>query len=521
MEREKSSIPFVGLHAHSVVGSPFDGFGYPEEHMDFAYQNGMSALALTDHGNMNGMSYQVLHAKKMQAEGKEFKPIFGVEAYFTPSIKKWKEAYEEAKTDKKASRSLEKNDGKMQTEDEGASKSRNNIIKSRSHLILIAMNQTGLNNIFKMVSTAYQGDNFYRYPRVDYDLLEKYNEGVIASSACLGGVYAGNYWDNCIYEEYVHEESGKTKHRKIGENEEDILAAMRDTTERMISIFGDRWYGELQWNNVPEQHRLNQYVIKMREEYGIELISTADSHYPSPDAWQDRELYKRLGYINRTNKPEWMKSELPDGVEEIGYELYPKNGDQMWASYKKYSEDCNIKYDDDLVHDSIVKTHWIAHERIESFMPDDTVRLPGFVVEEGKTATQALTSACIDGLKSYNLQENQEYIDRLKHELMVIDDRGFSKYFLTMKAIADKANDNMLSGPGRGSAAGALVAYVLGITQVDPIKYGLLFSRFLRADAMDYPDIDYDVSDAFGLKEILAEEWGDTTVVPISNYNTL
>ena len=90
MDRTVSKIPFVGLHAHSVAGSAFDGFGYPQEHMDFAYQNGMGALALTDHGNMNGLSHQVLHARKMKAAGKEFKPIFGVEAYFVPSISEWK-----------------------------------------------------------------------------------------------------------------------------------------------------------------------------------------------------------------------------------------------------------------------------------------------------------------------------------------------------------------------------------------------------------------------------------------------
>ena len=94
MVREQSKIPFVGLHAHSVAGSVFDGFGYPQEHMDFAYQNGMNALALTDHGNMNGLSYQVLHARKMKEAGKDFKPIFGMEAYFIPSISEWREEYE-------------------------------------------------------------------------------------------------------------------------------------------------------------------------------------------------------------------------------------------------------------------------------------------------------------------------------------------------------------------------------------------------------------------------------------------
>ena len=505
MERVKPNIPFVGLHAHSVAGSVFDGFGYPQEHMDFAYENGCDALALTDHGNMNGLSYQVLHAKKMKAEGRDFKPIFGVEAYFVPSIAEWKEEYEKVKADKKAAKKqLASDDAKMANEDESASKKKSdNKIRARRHLVLLAQNQTGLNNIYKLISDSHQGDNFYRYPRIDYDLLNRHSEGVLASSACLGGVYAGDYWDN--------KEDGS----------EAVLGAMRETTRRMTEILGDRWFGELQWNNVPAQHELNQYVVQMREEFGIKLISTADSHYPNPDAWKDRELYKRLGWLGMSNKPEWLTSELPIDVDEVGYELYPKNGDQMWESYKKYSEECQIQYDDDVVRDSITNTHWIAHEMIDVFMPDDTVRLPGFVIPEGVTAEQALVKASIAGLREIGFSEDQEYVDRLKHELKVINERGFSKYFLTMKAIADKANENMLSGPGRGSAAGSLVAYVLGITQVDPIKYGLLFSRFLRSDAKDYPDIDYDVSDAFGLKEILAEEWGDTTVVPISNFNTL
>ena len=111
--------------------------------------------------------------------------------------------------------------------------------------------------------------------------------------------------------------------------------------------------------------------------------------------------------------------------------------------------------------------------------------------------------------------------ERLKMELEVIEDRGFSKYFLTMKAIVDKANEVQVTGPGRGSAAGSLVAYVLDITQVDPIRWGLLFERFLRRDATDYPDIDFDVSEPMELKERLAEDWGENTVVPISNWNTL
>ena len=505
MERVTSKIPFVGLHAHSVAGSVFDGFGYPQEHMDFAWENGMNALALTDHGNMNGLAYQVLHAKKMKEEGKSFKPIFGVEAYFVPSIKKWKEEYERVKLDKKQAKKIISDTDKVSAEDEAASKRKSkNKINARRHLVLVALNQTGLNNIYKIVSESHQGDSFYRYPRLDYDMLEKYGDGVMASSACLGGVYAGDYWEN------------------RDEGPDAVLSAMRETTRRMQKALGDRWYGELQWNNVPEQHELNKYVIQMKEEFDIDLISTADSHYPNPTAWKERELYKRLGWLGGSkSKPDYMTSELPVDVDEIGYELYPKNGDQMWESYKKYSELAGEEYDDEVIYDSLTTTHWIAHELIDDFLPDDTVRLPGFVVPDGADADETLTKACISGLKRLELHEDEEYIERLRHEIRTINERGFSKYFLTMKAIADKASEHMLAGPGRGSAAGSLVAYVLGITQVDPIKYGLLFSRFLRSDATDYPDIDYDVSDAFGLKEILAEEWGNTTVVPISNFNTL
>jgi DNA polymerase-3 subunit alpha len=505
MNRTDSNIKFVGLHAHSVAGSIFDAIGYPQAHMDFCYDNGGDALALTDHGNMNGLAYQVLHAKKMQEAGKSFKPIFGCEAYFIPSIEEWREEYTKAMEDKKRARSAKKDKASGATvEDENDSKKTQDILRRRRHLVLLVQNQTGLNNLFKLVSESYQSENFYRYPRIDYALLKKYNEGIIASSACLGGVYAGNYWEN------------------REEGDEAVLEAMRESTRRMVDIFGDRWYAEIQWNNIKEQHELNQYVIQVAEEFGVELITTADSHYPNPDAWKDRELYKRLGWLGK-GRPSWAdeESQLPEGVEEIGYELYPKNGDQMWESYKQYSQSMGFEYSDELVLKSIEETHRIAFDRIESFLPDNTVRLPEFVVPAGFTATQALVNFALEGLKDKDLHTNKEYTDRLRHELNVIDDRGFSKYFLTMKSIVDVATDMMLTGPGRGSAAGSLVAYALNITQVDPIKYGLLFSRFLRSDAEDYPDIDYDVSDSMSLKEKLVEMWGEDCVAPISNWNTL
>lgn len=317
-------LKFVNLHAHSGVGSPFDGFGYPQEHMDFAYENGCEALALTDHGNMNGFAYQVLHAKKMKQQGKKFKPIYGVEAYLVPSVEEWKKELEEYRADKKKAKQIDTARSGTNIENEGESKgsSRSSINRTR-HLVLIAMNQEGLNNIFKMVSQSYNGDYFYRKPRIDYDLLSKHSSGVIGLSACLGGVYAGSYWQ--------HREEGR----------EAVLEAMRETTRRMVEIFGERWYGELQWNNIPEQHELNKYIVEIHKEFDIPLVSTADSHYPNPDAWKDRELYKRLGWLGR-GKPEWLDMELPESVQELEYELYPKNASQMWDSYVIYSGESEV-----------------------------------------------------------------------------------------------------------------------------------------------------------------------------------
>jgi len=499
MERTVSKIKFVGLHSHDTF-SVFDGLGLPQQHMEFAYQNGMDALAVTNHGNMNSLSYQVLHAKKMNSEGKNFKPIFGIEAYFIDSLSKWKEEYETMKAEKKVKVSSEESGTVVENEEETKTKEKN-ILNRRAHLVLLAMNQKGLNNLFSIVSESFKPGNFYRYPRVDFDLLEKYNEGIIVSSACMGGVLSKAYWAN--------RENGA----------EAVESAMLALVERFQEIFGDRFYGELQWHNLPDQHHINKHIIEVAKKTNLKLISTADSHYPTPNAWKDREIYRRLGWLN--NKPDYSVDDLPQSRDDLKSELYPKNGDQMWESYKKYSQLCGHEYDDKLVLQSIENTYVIAHERIESFYPDNTVRLPNFVVPEGKSEVQALTEMSLDGLKKLGLDKNPEYVDRLKDELVVIKDRGFAKYFLTMKAVSDTSRQMQLCGAGRGSAAGSLISYVLDITQVDPIKYGLQFERFIRRDTTDYPDIDFDVSDPMEIKEHLISQWGQNTVVPITNYNTL
>ena len=258
--------------------------------MDFAYDNGCEALALTDHGNANGLAYQVLHAKKMKSQGKEFKPIFGVEAYFIPSLEKWNEERDRVKQDKKRANEV-KDSTTMSIENEAETKRSKSILNQRSHLVLLAQNQTGLNNIFSMISKSNSDEYFFfRFPRVDYEVLKEHSEGVIASSACMGGVYAANFWKFWDGEKQeITDMDG-------------CLEAFRETTRKMVDIFGDRWYGELQWHTDKKQHMINKLVIQMHKEFGIKLISTADSHYPSQEAWKDRELYKRLGFLERVSQ---------------------------------------------------------------------------------------------------------------------------------------------------------------------------------------------------------------------------
>lgn len=496
IERTISKIRFIGLHSHSghSIG---DALGMPDSHMEFGYSNGLDAFAFTDHGNMSALSYQVLHAKKMAKEGRKIKAIYGVEAYCHPDLDRWRKDREDIKKITKSKKEDEEITGAFIEDEQESKKTNKSILNRRSHLILIAQNQTGLNNLFKLISMSYDEENYYRFPRIDYRMLKQYNKGIIASSACLGGNLSFDYW--------LHHEQG----------DEAVLNAMRETTQQMIDIFGDRWYGELQWNGIEHQHKVNQYIIKVCNEMGVKLISTADSHYPTPDSWKDREIYKRISSWRSKETP------IPNSREELEYELYPKNGDQMWDAYKKYSAKCGAVYDDDLVLKSIEETHDIAFNRIEEFYPDNTVRLPSFLIEAGKTADQMLDELAEAGLRDLKKWSNKEYRDRLERELDVIKIRGFAKYFITMRAIVEKAKKDCFVGCGRGSAAGSLVSYVLGITQVDPIKYELQFERFLSATATEYPDIDVDFSHNMKLKQNLIDEWGSNRVVPITNWNTL
>lgn len=501
-DRKKPSIPFVSLHSHDSF-SVNDGFGFPEDHINFAYQNGLEGIAFTNHGNANSLSYAFAKEKKMKEQGiNDFRILYGVESYVHPDLDSWRQHIANHKKDVKLNKEIDEDVGSF-IEDEKESKGKSkSLLNKRGHLVLVAQNQKGLNNIFKLISESYTGDNFYRFPRMDYKLLKQYNEGIIASSACLGSILAQEMWAN------------------TGKDDKTILDSMGKQVESLIDIFGDRFYGELQWANYKEQHVYNQYIIELSKRYGFQLVSTVDSHYPNPSLWKEREIYKMLGWMNKS-RDDMSLNALPKTLEEMEYQLYPKNGDELFASYKKFSQIHGFSYDDKLVEESISRTSDIVKNRIENFSIDTSVKLPSFIVPEGETADSALAKIAVEKLKSSGLYKEQVYVDRLKMELNTIKDRGFSKYFLTMEKIVEEAKNMQLCGAGRGSAAGSLLTYLLNITDVDPIKYKLQFERFLRSTAKDWPDIDFDCSDPQEFKEHLANKWGKTKVVPISNYNSL
>lgn len=497
-DRKKSSIPFVGLHGHSGF-SLFDGFSFPADHLDFAYSNGLEGHAFTEHGNMNSFSYAWQHIRKMKKEEKSFKYIKGVEAYYIPSFTKWREQYEEQKEKKKEIKS--ENLGSFsENEEETKTAKPRSVVNRKSHLVILAKNNDGLTNLFKLVSASFKPEHFYRAPRIDLEMLRENSKGLIVGSSCLGGIMANDYWQ--------HKENGETA----------IQEAMTKTAQSFLDIFGEDFYAELQWNAIPEQHEVNQNIIKIARKMGIKLISTADSHYPNPDTWKVREVYKRL------NPAFSFDETIPDSVDEMKYELYPKNGDQMWESYKKYSSLLRQEYDDDEILKSIEETHKIAFEKIEEYDIDTKPKLPSFITkgqDENKVLEDEAWYGFYQKTKDFPDDKKKLYEKQLKLELSVIRDRGFAGYFLTTKSLIDYARTMMLVGYGRGSAAGALLSYVLGITQVDPLRWGLSFARFMRRDQTDFPDIDSDFADNALLKEKLVELWGENSVVSITNWNTL
>lgn len=572
----KTPTKFVGLHSHTTY-STYDAIGRPQDHIDFVLRNGGDALACTEHGNMNSFSHQYVHAEKLRKAGIPFKAIHGVEAYFVPSLSRWKELYEA----QKASGALapKKGLGKEEKATEGAAEAQEeagdelagttqeleeisankaegqdlndsggtiveneeesksvaskykNPLYQRNHLVLLAKNDEGLKSLFRIVSNS-AADGFYRYPRVDLDMLKKHGKGnIIALTACIAGYPAKIVFDH-------QKEPDHNLWVPNDDNLEQIQAELAAMIAEFQSTLGpENYYLELQFNKLGAQHLVNRHLIEASKRTGCPLVVTCDAHYSDPSHWREREIYKMMGMLQFI-KPEDGRKPIPQSIDELKCELYPKNAEQVWKSYKDYSAPFGF-YDDDIIRDAIERTHDIAHQQIGNVQPDRRVKLPaiqkivaadelqilrnelGPDASEDDIAFKEVKKLAIEGLVFRKAHKKQNYIDRLKYELEVIKTLKFSKYFLTYYHIMKVAGEHMLIGNARGSAGGSLLAYVLNITQMDPIKHDLLFERFMTRKKKAFPDIDSDFGDRDKAVKLLQEFFGEENVIPVSNFAAL
>lgn len=470
---------FVGLHAHSGF-STYDGLGYPKEHMDFVLENGMDAWALTDHGHMNAYSHAQFHQWELDKKGRQFKYIPGVEFYLHPDLDEWRDEYVAAQQRKAANKHVQKDSDDdsagsvVENEDETKRTKWYDPVRRRHHLVVLAKSRQGLENLFALVSKSYS-DGFYRFPRIDYKMLKEHGEGLVVSTACLGGPMAYEimrHHQDLTWEQMIPGAGNKNTFEAI---QRDLL----NVTDRITDCVGrDNFFLELQFNKLGPQHLVNMHLIELSKRTDVPLIATADSHYPDPNRWKDREMYKKLGWLSNDK---FEPGILPQSVDELECELYPKNAEQMWQAYKdgiktlkeRHPEAKTSFYDDQLVADAIERTYDIAHDLIGDTSPDTSVKLPSYVVEDGEDHFNALVKAVKQGLKERGLDQDKEYIERAKMELDVIKEKEFSLYFLTMKSIMDVATENMLVGPGRGCFLGDTeVLTPEGVKRIDEITVG-------------------------------------------------
>jgi len=537
---------FVGLHAHSGF-SPFDGLGYPDEHFTWCIENGLDAHAITEHGNMNSYAHAQLWVEKWNSPDKKpFKYIPGVEAYFHPDLSQWqrdKDFADQAASDKKVAAKLAKSQEELQTkliahvdsddetddiemsnaltienEDETKSTKHFNPVNRRHHLVVLPKNQKGLLSIFAACSKAYlQG--FYRFPRIDYNILREAGKdgNIVVSSACIGGFPA---WS--VFQE-LQKISFDSLNEKLLDDPillEKCVRAIGNTYDMMTSAVGEgNYFLELQFNKLPAQNLINRAIIEFARKTGTakQLVVTADSHYHRPELWKERELYKKLGFMNYTS---YNPESLPKSKDDLKCELYPKNASQMWDEYLKSKQGTSF-YDDDLIADAIERTHDIAHHVIGEVPPDRSPKFPNKrLIPEGVSSFNHLITLCKEGMVKRGFDGKPEYIDRLREELGVIKTMKNADYFISYQKIMELARKVCLVGPARGSGGGSLVAYVLYITDLDPIYWDLPFARFLSVYRKGAPDIDTDLADRDKVLEQLRNFFGFENVVPISNYNT-
>ncbi len=503
---------FIHLHVHTYY-SILDGQSSVQKLVDKAIANGMRGMAITDHGNMFGVKELFNYCNKVNGklrdEGKpEFKPIFGCEMYVA---RRRKEDRSEPKVD-----------------------------KSGYHLIVLAKNYNGYKNLIKLVSRAWV-DGFYMRPRTDRADLERYHEDLIVCSACIAGEVPAKIL-------------------------KDDIEGAREAIEWYQRVFGNDYYLEIQRHEVkdpniranretfPLQQKANRVILQLAKEYGIKVVCTNDAHFVDKDNAEAHDhllclaTQKELDDPNRMlySKQEWFKTreEMNEVFADVPESL--SNTIEILDKVETYSIDhapimpffpipSEFGTEEDTRRNITPKqlyAEFTSDENGENSLPKDEAdkkikKLGGIdKLYRIKFEADYLAKLAYDGAKErYGDPLSEDVAERIKFELHIMKTMGFPGYFLIVQDFINSARDELgvMVGPGRGSAAGSVVAYCLGITKIDPMKYDLLFERFLNPDRISLPDIDTDFDDDGRGKvlEWVEDKYGHDKVAHIITYGTM
>jgi DNA polymerase-3 subunit alpha len=453
---------YVHLHNHTQF-SLLDGLTRIPDLISYVKESGMEAVAMTDHGTLSGA---IEFYKEAIANG--VKPLIGIETYIAAR----------KHTDKDPQKD-----------------------KQRYHLIVMAMNETGLKNLMQLSTTA-NLDGYYYYPRIDHDLLEQYNEGLIVTSACLGG------------------EIGDAI--KTGQYEK-----AKKVAEWYKSVFGDRYYLEIQDHGHPDnplyndaQDNMNRQVLQLGKELDIPVVVTCDAHYLKHEDQDAHEILLCVG----------TGSFLSD-EKRMSLKNYPLHVEDPAEIIKRWGKD----------HPEVITNTKAIADRVHLEIELNRILIPQFPVPAGETEKSYLDKWVYRGLvwrygglsedavSEMTVEEAKKHIPeaprkRAEYELKVINEMGFNGYFLIVSDfISWGKSQGIIFGPGRGSAAGSIIAYAIKITDLDPLKYDLLFERFLNPDRISMPDVDIDIQDTRRDEVIqyCADKYGHDRVANIVTFGRM
>ena len=425
-------MSFTHLHVHSYY-SLMDGLNSPKELCQAAIDAGQKAIAITDHGTLSSHRDMQIAAKELG-----IKPILGVEAYISPTDR----FDRSSKTDKS--------------------------IQAYNHIILLAKNKKGLENINILQELAWN-EGFYHKPRIDKEILFEHKEGIIVLSGCLNGLISKAI------------EKGEFGEAKL------MLSSFKKE-------FGKDFYVEVQSHNPSE---INSKLLELADELGIKPVATGDAHFAKGE---DRILEEAMLILSTSPKADKdadfeMSRHMKDMLDRFNY-LYPDRriSFQDYNLFIQTRSEIEANFNSAGIKRTDIYTNTVEiSDKVEDYDFNQGMDL----LPVPKTnADKKLKEMALEGLKRLGLDSSKEYLDRLNEELSVIKSKSFASYFLVVADMIGWAKDNdIMVGPGRGSAAGSLTCYALGITDVDPIKYNLLFFRFINPERNDFPDIDTDFED--------------------------